>query len=95
MKIKLQRSVIDNLKEEYPTKSAASGEESTASQKLQKQYTNASKALDRMNKELDGYKDDLYDRLSARQAEGKTAKEAKKMGGELKDAEKDTKSFKV
>lgn len=90
-KIKLQRQIVDQLKQEYTAVSTATGQESAASQKLEKQYIQASGALDKMNRELNGYQEELY---QAAVAEGKTAAEAQQMGGKIKTASSDTNSFK-
>lgn len=90
-KVKLQRQVVDQLKQEYKEVSTATGEESAASQRLEKQYINASGTLDKMNRELNGYQEELY---QAATAEGKTSKEAQEMGGKIKGASKETSGFK-
>lgn len=90
-KIKLQKDVLTNLRNQYDAVSAAAGDDSEASAKLQREYNKASTQLDKMNKELSDYREKLY---NAATAEGKTGKEAQEMGGQLKKAETDTKSFK-
>jgi hypothetical protein len=90
-KINLQRQILNNLEAEYNEVKAAAGNDSEATLKLQRDYNNASKVLDNMNKELDSVRDELY---KVAIAEGKTGDEAKEMGGKLKSAAQDTNSIK-
>jgi hypothetical protein len=88
-KIGLQRQVVSNLKQSYNEVVTAAGPNNEAAIKLDKQYQSASVTLDKMNRDLGQYKTKLYDVATA---EGKTAKEAQKMGGEIKEAGTKSKS---
>jgi hypothetical protein len=90
-KIDLQRDYINNLKQSYNAVVAATGPNNEAALKLDKQYQSASVTLDRMNKELTEYRGKLYE---AATAEGKTAKEAQNMGGQINKAGNQTGGFK-